>query len=147
MARNITPSEDHFNRDGFRYEDKATTREEAFEKAKQRSLKSNAVIYVTRTLGKEEFTIQRHGVDMIGTLLIVKFHKGNLIWEFPLGTYEKELAKTKPLILLRESFEVLDALRGSISGNYTKDLARLQANGRTCGERLYNEAYQMDQQP
>jgi hypothetical protein len=51
-----------------------------------------------------------------------------------------------PFINLIEPFEVIDALRGSISGNYERDIKKLNKDNKTCSERVYQEAYQMDQQ-
>lgn len=51
------------------------------------------------------------------------------------------------LDILKTPFEVLDALQGSISGEYEQDLKRLQKAGKTCTRELYDEAYQMSEQP
>lgn len=48
---------------------------------------------------------------------------------------------------LTTPFEVLDALRGDITGEYQHDLKRLNAKGQTCTIEVYNEAYYMDQNP
>ena len=48
---------------------------------------------------------------------------------------------------LTTAFAVLDALRGYITGEYEDDLKRLALSGCTCTQELYDEAYQMDQQP
>lgn len=47
---------------------------------------------------------------------------------------------------LKDPFEVLDALRGSISGEYEHDLICLNVGGKTCSREVYQQAYQMDQQ-
>lgn len=44
-------------------------------------------------------------------------------------------------------FDVLDALRGDISGEYEEDLKRLNKAGKTCTRKLYEEAYQQSSQP
>lgn len=48
---------------------------------------------------------------------------------------------------LIDPFQVLDALRGSISGEYQEDLQRLNGLGKTCTLDVYSEAYQMNEQP
>ena len=48
---------------------------------------------------------------------------------------------------LTDPYSVIDALRGNITGDYEKDLKRLVKNKRRCSEELYQQAYQMDQQP
>jgi hypothetical protein len=48
---------------------------------------------------------------------------------------------------LKHWFDVLDALGGDISGSYEHDKERLEKSGRTCSEQVYNEAYQLSQQP
>jgi hypothetical protein len=48
---------------------------------------------------------------------------------------------------LTDPFDVIDALAGTLRGDYAKDLKRLESVGKTCSESLYNQAYQMDQQP
>lgn len=47
---------------------------------------------------------------------------------------------------LGTTFSVLDALRGRITGDYTKDLKRLNRSGYMCSAALYQDAYQLDQQ-
>ena len=49
--------------------------------------------------------------------------------------------------ILEEPFAVIDALRGDITGEYKKDLVRLQEDLKLCSEEVYKQAYQMDQQP
>jgi hypothetical protein len=51
------------------------------------------------------------------------------------------------ILVLTDPFEVLDALGGSISGEYKEDLKLLEKRGKTCTEIVYNEAYQMSEQP
>jgi hypothetical protein len=51
------------------------------------------------------------------------------------------------LRLLKLPLDVLDALRGSISGDYQKDVKKLRSQGCTCTQKVYDEAYQIDQQP
>ena len=50
-------------------------------------------------------------------------------------------------VKLQDPFKVLDALRGHITGEYVEDLKRLHENNQTCTEEVYNQAYQIDQQP
>jgi hypothetical protein len=49
--------------------------------------------------------------------------------------------------ILTDPFDVLDALGGNITGDYQVDLKRLNTNGRTCSESVYDDAYQMFEQP
>lgn len=46
------------------------------------------------------------------------------------------------IVELKTEFEVRDALGGSVSGDYKKDVARLMKNNQICSEALYDEAYQ-----
>lgn len=48
---------------------------------------------------------------------------------------------------LTRPFQVLDALRGEISGEFEEDLVRLNSQGKTCTMELYIDAYAMNQQP
>lgn len=48
---------------------------------------------------------------------------------------------------LGDYFEVLDALGGDITGEYEEDLKRLHKGKKTCSRELYDEAYQMSEQP
>lgn len=138
MGRNITPSEGHFDRkDNFRYENKAADKCTAYDMARERSFGSNKVINVMLNTKTGEYTVHSHGVEMIDTIVEAKFHRGELIYLFPLGKLEH----------LLDAFAILDALRGSISGDYQKDIKWLNENGKTCTEELYHQAYQMDQQP
>lgn len=47
---------------------------------------------------------------------------------------------------ITEPFEVIDALRGKITGEYEDDLKRLVKAGKTCTREVYNEAYQISEQ-
>jgi hypothetical protein len=49
--------------------------------------------------------------------------------------------------LIKTPFEVIDALGGDLSGDYKHDLLRLMKSNRVCSQKVYDEAYQMDQQP
>jgi hypothetical protein len=53
----------------------------------------------------------------------------------------------KELRNLETPFQVLDALAGNITGDYTKDLKRLHKVGAICSAALYQEAYQLNEQP
>lgn len=49
--------------------------------------------------------------------------------------------------ILQYPFQVLDALRGSISGDYQHDLQILLEAKKACNEEVYQQAYQMQNQP
>jgi hypothetical protein len=68
-------------------------------------------------------------------------------WQYAAKVVGVVVLVDKVLIELKDAFAVLDALRGSLTGEYDRDLIRLHKTGRTCSEQVYNEAYQMDQQP
>lgn len=44
-------------------------------------------------------------------------------------------------------FEVLDMLRGSITGDFKKDLAKANKDGNTFSKELYDDAFQINEQP
>lgn len=48
---------------------------------------------------------------------------------------------------LETVFEVMDALKGKLSGDYAKDLKKLNRRKLKCSAELYNLAYQTTQQP
>lgn len=48
---------------------------------------------------------------------------------------------------LTDEFDVRDALRGKMSGDYDKDFKRLMKAGCVCSAELYNEAFQISSQP
>lgn len=48
---------------------------------------------------------------------------------------------------ITEPLEVLNALGGDISGDYSKDIIRLEAVKCTCEQRIYDGAYQLNEQP
>lgn len=50
-------------------------------------------------------------------------------------------------VMLTSAFDILDALRGSISGEYEKDVKKLRKAGKTCSRSLYEEASQINDQP
>ena len=45
-----------------------------------------------------------------------------------------------------DSFEIIDALGGEVTGDYRTQLKELEENGITCSESVYYEAYQMSVQ-
>lgn len=53
----------------------------------------------------------------------------------------------KSLKSLETPFEVADALRGNVTGDYMADLKRLVKNGKMCSAALYDLAYQLHSQP
>lgn len=60
---------------------------------------------------------------------------------FNINDYEKKVT------IITNPFAVLDALGGDITGEYQDDLKRLEKRGKTCSVQVYNEAYQMSEQP
>lgn len=64
------------------------------------------------------------------------------------GLYTKEDQMPKPSPKrITDPLAILDALRGSPSGDYEIDLARMEANGVTCTEVDYDYACQINDQP
>jgi len=58
-----------------------------------------------------------------------------------MSTDKKELREVK------DFFQVLDSLGGHITGEYCEDLRRAKKLGVTFTQELYDEAYQMNEQP
>jgi len=48
---------------------------------------------------------------------------------------------------LTKPFDVLDALGGDISGDYKKDIKKMNKRGFTCTKQVYMEAYKMSEMP
>ena len=57
------------------------------------------------------------------------------------------MAKKKELREVKDFFNVLDSLGGKITGDYQKDLKRANKLGVTFSNELYEDAYQMNEQP
>jgi hypothetical protein len=57
------------------------------------------------------------------------------------------MAKKKELREVKDFFNVLDSLGGKITGDYQKDLKRANKLGVTFSNALYEDAYQMNEQP
>lgn len=80
MSRKLSPGEEHLNRnDRFRFEEDVVDEQAAFEKAAARSLLSNKVIFVTQNTSSKVYTINSHGIDLIGYQTVAKFYRGNKI--------------------------------------------------------------------
>jgi hypothetical protein len=58
-----------------------------------------------------------------------------------------DFADVGPFRELKTEFEVRDALRGEVNGDWEIDKLRLEENKCYCSENLYWEAYQMQEQP
>lgn len=58
-----------------------------------------------------------------------------------IGKLNDAIAMASGLKIICEPFEVLNSLAGSISGEYKKDIIRLNESGCYCSEKIYDEAY------
>jgi stalled ribosome rescue protein Dom34 len=80
MGHYLTPEESHFNRDDrFRYEEDFVSKTEAIKRATERSLSTNKAITIMQNTTTQMFIVHAHGVEIVGTKVIAKYHKGEKI--------------------------------------------------------------------